>query len=485
MRRHQLHARCRRGRGAGGRAPRAAALAVQADVADAAQLAALFARVDRELKPPLARPGQQRQRGRPAGARRRDGRARLQRMFAINVFGSFHCAREAVSGAWSTKHGGRGGAIVSISSAAARLGSPETVCRLRRRQGRDRHLHRRPGPEVATEGVRVNAIRPASSRPTSRLRRPARARRAMAPMVPMQRAGSADEVAQAIVWLLSDAASYTTGAILDVRAAGAERPTEESRPAHVSRSHPWPTEGHDDRFPHLCALAVALLAGCASPVEPDELLRHQHRQRQGGDLGGWPAPTRIAKACRQRGRAGGKGWRAYLSTTGATGVNARDRIGSGPVGERQRAWSSPATSPRCAQSNNLSKQTALTEKGEVINGRGDTPNMHDMLTGSTPTAAPWPMTATAPAATGPEAARLGLGRPPRPHRPDRRRRRALLERLAPLARLQPGRAQGDRRHGLFYCFATRNEPRAGGSALPRRSLDSIGAAYGGARSDAD
>ncbi|TXH47787.1 MAG: hypothetical protein E6Q93_27680 [Burkholderiaceae bacterium] len=81
--------------------------------------------------------------------------------------------------------------------------------------------------------------------------------------------------------------------------------------------------------------------------------------------------------------AGGKGWRAYLSTTGATGVNARDRIGSGPwVNAKGVLIASDVASLH--GNNKLSKQTALTEKGELINGRGDTPNTHDMLTGSTP-----------------------------------------------------------------------------------------------------
>lgn len=191
------------------------ALAVQADVAEAAQVAAMFERIDREL-PRLA--GLVNNAGVVDQPARVDemGAARLQRMFAINVFGSFHCAREAVR-RLSTKHGGRGGAIVNLSSAAARLGAPGQYVDYAAAKGAIDTFTIGLAKEVATEGIRVNAVRPgiieteihASGGIPDRVRQ-------MAPLVPMQRAGSADEVAQAIVWLLSDAASYTTGAILDV-----------------------------------------------------------------------------------------------------------------------------------------------------------------------------------------------------------------------------------------------------------------------------
>ena len=197
-------------RAAGGRA-----LAIQADVADPAQVTALFERVDREL-PRLA--GLVNNAGVVDVAMRVDqmDAARLQRMFAVNVFGSFHCAREAVR-RMSTKHGGRGGAIVNISSAAARLGSPGQYVDYAAAKGAIDTFTVGLAREVATEGVRVNAIRPGIIETDIHASGglPERARQ-MAPMVPMRRAGSADEVAQAIVWLLSDAASYTTGAILDV-----------------------------------------------------------------------------------------------------------------------------------------------------------------------------------------------------------------------------------------------------------------------------
>jgi NAD(P)-dependent dehydrogenase (short-subunit alcohol dehydrogenase family) len=191
------------------------ALAIQADVADAAQVAAMFERIDREM-PLLA--GLVNNAGvvdLPARVDEMDA-ARLQRMFAINVFGSFHCAREAVR-RMSSKHGGRGGAIVNIGSAAARIGSPNQYVDYAAAKGAIDTFTIGLAREVATEGVRVNAIRPGIIETEIHASGglPDRAKQ-MAPMVPMQRAGSPDEVAQAIAWLLSDAASYTTGAILDV-----------------------------------------------------------------------------------------------------------------------------------------------------------------------------------------------------------------------------------------------------------------------------
>jgi NAD(P)-dependent dehydrogenase (short-subunit alcohol dehydrogenase family) len=141
---------------------------------------------------------------------------RLQRMFAINVFGSFHCAREAVL-RMSTGHGGPGGAIVNVSSAASRLGSPGQYVDYAAAKGAIDTFTVGLAREVAAEGVRVNAVRPgiidteihASGGQPDRVRQ-------MQASLPMQRAGTAQEVAAAIVWLLSDAASYSTGAIVDV-----------------------------------------------------------------------------------------------------------------------------------------------------------------------------------------------------------------------------------------------------------------------------
>ena len=197
------------------RADGGAAIAMQADVADAAQVSSMFARIDREL-PRLA--GLVNNAGvvdQPARVDEMDA-ARLQRMFAINVFGSFHCAREAVR-RMSTKHGGRGGAIVNLGSAAARLGSPGQYVDYAAAKGAIDTFTVGLAREVATEGIRVNAVRPGIIETDIHASGglPERAKQ-LAPLVPMQRAGSADEVASAIVWLLSDAASYTTGAILDV-----------------------------------------------------------------------------------------------------------------------------------------------------------------------------------------------------------------------------------------------------------------------------
>jgi NAD(P)-dependent dehydrogenase (short-subunit alcohol dehydrogenase family) len=191
------------------------AIAIQADVADAAQVAAMFARIDHELPRLASLVNNAGVVDQPARVDQMDA-ARLQRMFAINVFGSFHCAREAVR-RMSTKHGGRGGAIVNLSSAAARLGSPGQYVDYAAAKGAIDTFTVGLAKEVATEGIRVNAVRPGIIETDIHASGglPERAKQ-MAPLVPMQRAGSADEVARAIVWLLSDAASYTTGAILDV-----------------------------------------------------------------------------------------------------------------------------------------------------------------------------------------------------------------------------------------------------------------------------
>ncbi|TPM35274.1 SDR family oxidoreductase [Mesorhizobium sp. B2-3-5] len=141
---------------------------------------------------------------------------RLERMMRINVVGSFLCAREAVK-RMSTRHGGKGGAIVNISSAAARLGSPGEYVDYAASKGAIDTMTIGLAREVALEGVRVNAVSPgitdteihASGGQPDRVAR-------MQDMLPMKRAGTADEVASAVLYLLSDAASYITGAILNV-----------------------------------------------------------------------------------------------------------------------------------------------------------------------------------------------------------------------------------------------------------------------------
>ncbi|MBD1547708.1 SDR family oxidoreductase [Roseibium aggregatum] len=141
---------------------------------------------------------------------------RLNRMFAINLTGSFLCAREAVK-RMSTRHGGKGGAIVNLGSAASKLGAANQYVDYAAAKGAIDTMTVGLAREVATEGVRVNAIRPgiidteihASGGLPGRVAE-------ITSSLPMKRPGTADEVARAIKWLLSDEASYTTGAILDV-----------------------------------------------------------------------------------------------------------------------------------------------------------------------------------------------------------------------------------------------------------------------------
>jgi len=197
-------------RAAGGRA-----IAVRADVSDEAHVIAMFARIDAELPPLRGLVNNAGVVDRPARVDAMSA-ARLARMFGINVIGSFLCAREAVK-RLSTRHGGAGGAIVNVSSAASRLGSPGQYVDYAASKGAIDTFTLGLAREVAGEGIRVNAVRPGIIDTDIHASggQPDRARE-LAPQVPMQRAGSADEVAQAVVWLLSDAASYTSGAVLDV-----------------------------------------------------------------------------------------------------------------------------------------------------------------------------------------------------------------------------------------------------------------------------
>ncbi len=141
---------------------------------------------------------------------------RLERMMRINVVGSILCAREAVK-RMSSLHGGKGGAIVNISSAAATLGSPGEYVDYAASKGAIDTFTIGLAKEIATEGVRVNAVRPgiidteihASGGQPDRIA-------AIRGLVPMKREGKAEEVAHAVIWLLSDEASYTTGSILNV-----------------------------------------------------------------------------------------------------------------------------------------------------------------------------------------------------------------------------------------------------------------------------
>ena len=191
------------------------AIAVQGDVAVEADVLAMFQAVD-------ARLGRLNALVNNAGVVDYPGTvdamsfARLRRMFDINVIGSFLCAREALL-RMSTRHGGAGGAIVNLSSAAARLGSPGQYVDYAAAKGAIDTFTKGLALEVADQGVRVNAVRPgiidtdihASGGLPDRVQQ-------ISPLVPMKRPGSAMEVAQAILWFLSAEASYCTGTIIDV-----------------------------------------------------------------------------------------------------------------------------------------------------------------------------------------------------------------------------------------------------------------------------
>ena len=141
---------------------------------------------------------------------------RIARVMAVNVTGSMLCAREAVK-RMSTRHGGAGGVIVNLSSVAARLGSANTYVDYAASKGAVDSFTIGLGHEVAGEGIRVAAIRPGliDTEIHASGGEPDRAHR-LSHMVPMKRVGTAEEIANAIVWLMSDEASYVTSAILDV-----------------------------------------------------------------------------------------------------------------------------------------------------------------------------------------------------------------------------------------------------------------------------
>ena len=191
------------------------ALVVQGDVSRETDVLAIFAECDRVFGPLH---GLVNNAGVVDVAQRVEemSASRLQRMFGINVVGSMLCAREAVR-RMSTRRGGTGGVIVNLSSAAARLGSPGQYVDYAAAKAAIDVFTLGLAREVANEGVRVNAVRPgiidteihASGGQPDRVRQ-------TTPQVPMQRAGTADEVAQAILWLLGDASSYTTGSVVDV-----------------------------------------------------------------------------------------------------------------------------------------------------------------------------------------------------------------------------------------------------------------------------
>lgn len=191
------------------------AIAVAADVASESDVIRLFESVDKALGPVTALVNN-------VGILERQMRledmdaARLSRVFTTNITGYFLCAREAVR-RMSTKHGGAGGAIVNVSSSASRLGAPNEYVDYAASKGAIDAMTIGLAKEVAMEGIRVNAVRPgfiytdihASGGEPNRVDR-------VKEFVPMKRGGQAVEVANAILWLLSDEASFSTGTFIDV-----------------------------------------------------------------------------------------------------------------------------------------------------------------------------------------------------------------------------------------------------------------------------
>ncbi len=191
------------------------AIAVQADIADETQVLHMFEAIDREfgrLDVLVNNAGMLEQQMR---LEQMDA-ARWTRVLGANVIGSFLCAREAIK-RMSTRHGGRGGAIVNLSSVAARLGAPGEYIDYAAAKGAIDSMTLGLAKEVASEGIRVNAVRPGVIHTDIHAAggEPDRVERVKAG-VPMGRGGQAEEIAEAILWLASEQASYTSGALLDV-----------------------------------------------------------------------------------------------------------------------------------------------------------------------------------------------------------------------------------------------------------------------------
>ncbi|MEO1348499.1 MAG: SDR family oxidoreductase [Cyanobacteria bacterium J06635_15] len=191
------------------------AIAIAADIASETAVVHLFKAVDKQLGKVTALVNNAGTLEPQMRVEQMDA-ARLNRTFATNITGSFLCAREAIK-RMSTQQGGAGGAIVNVSSAAARLGSPGEYVDYAASKGAIDAMTIGLSKEIANQGIRVNAVRPgfiytdihASGGEPNRVDR-------VKAFVPMQRGGQAIEVAQAILWLLSDEASYTTGSFIEI-----------------------------------------------------------------------------------------------------------------------------------------------------------------------------------------------------------------------------------------------------------------------------
>jgi len=191
------------------------AIAVQADIGVEADVVRLFETVDRELGPLSALVNNAATLESQMRLEQMDA-ARMQRMFSTNTIGTMLCAREAVR-RMSLRHGGPGGAIVNVSSGAARWGSPGEYVDYAATKGAIDTFTVGLAAEVAEEGIRVNAVRPGFIYTEMHAKggEPGRVNRVKG-IVPMKRGGRPEEVAAAILWLLSDEASFVTGTILDV-----------------------------------------------------------------------------------------------------------------------------------------------------------------------------------------------------------------------------------------------------------------------------
>jgi NAD(P)-dependent dehydrogenase (short-subunit alcohol dehydrogenase family) len=191
------------------------AIAIQADISSDADVVSLFGQVDSQLGRVSALVNNAATLERQARLDSMEA-SRIERIFAVNVVGSMVCAREAVK-RMSTRHGGSGGAIVNVSSGAAKYGSPGEYIDYAASKGAIETFTLGLAREVAEEGIRVNAVRPGFIYTELHARggEPERVER-VKKLVPMQRGGQPEEVANAILWLLSEEASYVTGTILDV-----------------------------------------------------------------------------------------------------------------------------------------------------------------------------------------------------------------------------------------------------------------------------